>query len=311
VEPILKTTHSATGAEDWTIVFEARHRRECHEQALVLDALGIPHLIAAGPRNAALLLVPAEHASRAREQLRLYKSENRRRPPKPELTLHGYGLPGVIAYVLVLVTAFLVQARVAYGVDWLETGALDGAAVRAGDWWQVFTALMLHADAGHLVANLFFGGLFGAVAGQYLGSGVAWATILLAAGAGNALDVVLLPASHRAIGASTAVFAALGLIAALMWRAEAGGSSTWARRYAPLIGASVLLAYIGTGDTQTDAVAHLTGFIAGLFAGAAFDLQRPRWLMSPLVQLVAGVGTLALLAACWWLALTNGTTGLA
>ncbi len=298
-------------ANDWTIVFEARHRGECHEQALVLDALGIPRLIAGGPQDAAILLVPTEYAARAREQLRLYKSENRRRPPKPELTLHGHGLPGVVAYVLILVAAFLVQARVAYGVDWQGMGALDGAAVRAGDWWQVFTALTLHTDAGHLAANLFFGALFGAVAGQYLGSGVAWATIVLAAGAGNALDVFLLPPSHRAIGASTAVFAALGLIAALMWRTEARGGSTWARRYAPLIGASVLLAYIGTGDTQTDAVAHLTGFIAGLFAGAAFDLQRPRWLMSPLVQLGAGIGTLAMLAACWWLALTNWTTGLA
>ena len=297
--------------EDWTIVFEARRRGECHEQALVLDALGIPHLIAGGPGNAALLLVPAEHAVRAREQLRLYSAENRRRPAKPELTLHGYGLPGVVGYVLVLVAAFLVQARVAFGVDWLEAGALDGAAVRAGDWWRVVTALTLHADSGHLVANLFFGAFFGAFAGQYLGSGVAWATILLAAGAGNALDLFLLPTSHRAIGASTAVFAALGLIAALMWRAEARSASSWARRYAPLIGAAVLLTYIGTGDAQTDAVAHLTGFIAGLFTGAVYDLRRPRWLALPVIQLGAGVGTLATLAACWWLAVSTWRAGLA
>lgn len=292
-------------AEGWTIVFEARRRGECQEQALVLDALGIPQLIADGPRNSALLLVPAEHAGRARDQLRLYAVENRRRPPKPELSLHGYGLPGVVGYMLVLVSAFLVQARVAFGVNWLEAGALDGAAVRDGDWWRVVTALTLHADTGHLVANLFFGAFFGAFAGQYLGSGVAWATILLAAGAGNALDLFLLPTSHRSIGASTAVFAALGLIAALMWRAEARSASSWARRYAPLVGAAVLLAYIGTGDAQTDAVAHLTGFIAGLFAGAAYDLRRPRWLGSHGAQLGAGVGTLATLAACWWLAVNR------
>ena len=224
-------------AHGWTIVFESRRRWECHEQALVLDALGIPHLIADGPRNAALLLVPAEQAGRARDELRLYAAENRRRPPKPGLTLHGYGLPGVAGYVLVLVAAFLVQGRVAFGVDWLEAGGLDGAAVRNGEWWRVITALTLHGDAGHLVANLFFGAFFGAFAGQFLGSGVAWATILLAAGAGNGLDLFLLPTTHRAIGASTAVFAALGLIAALMWRAEARRTPSWARRYAPLIGA--------------------------------------------------------------------------
>ncbi len=298
-------------AEDWTIVSESRRRWECHEQALVLQALGIPHLIADGPLNAALLLVPAEHAEQAREQLRLYVAENRRRPAASLLLPDRNGWPGVAAYVLVLVVAFLVQARVAFGVDWLQAGALDGGAVRDGEWWRVVTALTLHGDVGHLIANLFFGAVFGGCAGRYLGSGVAWAMILLAAGAGNALDLALLPPDHRAIGASTAVFTALGVVAALMWRAESHSASGWARRYAPLIGAAVLLAYIGTGDAQTDAVAHLTGFIAGLFAGAAFDLRRPRWMQSPRVQVSAGVGALLLLAACWWLAVSSWSAGLA
>lgn len=297
--------------DDWTTVFESRRAAECREHSLVLDARGIPHLVAHGPQNSMLLLVPAEHAAWARKELRLYAVENRRRPQSAELALHGNGRPGVVAYVLLLVAAFLVQGRVAFGVDWLKAGALDGVAVRNGEWWRVVTALTLHGDAGHLVANLFFGAVFGALAGQYLGSGVAWATILLAAGAGNALDLALLPPSHRAIGASTAVFTALGLIAALMWRAESHSASGWARRYAPLIGAAVLLAYIGTGDAQTDAVAHLTGFIAGLFAGAAYDLRRPRWLSAPGVQVAAGLGSLALVAACWWLAVSSWRSGLA
>ncbi len=296
---------------DWTIIYESRRRWACQEQALVLNALGIPHMIADGPRNAALLLVPAEHADTAREQLRLYAIENRRRIPSAALKLHGLGLPGVAGYAIVLVGAFLVQGRVAFGVDWLGAGSLDGAAVRNGEWWRVLTALTLHADGGHLIANLLFGALFGAFAGQFLGSGVAWAAILVAAGAGNALDLFLLPPSHRAIGASTAVFTALGLIAALMWRAEARSMSSWARRFAPLIGAVVLLAYIGTGDAQTDAVAHLTGFIAGLFMGAAFDVGRPRWLQSTGVQAAAGLGTVVLLAACWWLAVGAWRAGLA
>ena len=297
--------------DDWTIVLETGWRRECDEQALVLDALGIPHLIADGPGNASLLMVPAVHAARARQELALYAAENRGRPQRPALTLHGYGFPGVTGYILVLLTAFLVQERVAFGVDWLGAGSLQGAAFRGGEWWRVFTALTLHGDAGHLAANLFFGAFFGAFAGQFLGSGVAWATILLAAGAGNALDLYLLPVSHRAIGASTAVFAALGLIAALMWRGHSRHTTTWARRYAPLIGASVLLAYIGTGDAQTDAVAHLTGFVMGIFAGAAYDLRRPRWLQSRRVQAAAGCGALALLAACWWLAVRAWQVGLA
>jgi len=255
--------------------------------------------------------VPAEHARRAREQLRLYLAENRRRPVGSPLAPEHSGWTGVAGYVFVLIAVFLAQGRVAYGVDWLSAGVLDGIAVRDGEWWRVFTALTLHGDIGHLIANLFFGAVFGGCVGRYLGSGVAWAIILLAAGAGNALDLALLPSSHRAIGASTAVFTALGVVAALLWRAESGRASTWARRYAPLIGAAVLLAYIGTGDAGTDAVAHLTGFIAGLFAGAVFDMRRPRWLQVPGVQLFAGAGAMLLLAACWWLAVSAWRASLA
>jgi rhomboid protease GluP len=298
-------------AADWSIVCESRHRWECQELALVLQALDIPHLIADGANHATLLLVPAEHARRAREQLRLYVAENRRRPLGSSLAPERNGWPGVAGYVLVLVVVFLVQGRVAYGVDWLSAGALDGAAVRDGEWWRVFTALTLHGDVAHLIANLFFGAVFGGCVGRYLGSGVAWVVILLAAGAGNALDLALLPSSHRAIGASTAVFTALGVVATLLWRAESSRASTWARRYAPLIGAAVLLAYIGTGDAGTDAVAHLTGFVAGLFAGAFFDLRRPRWLQWPGVQLAAGAGAFLLVAACWWLAVSSWSAGLA
>jgi membrane associated rhomboid family serine protease len=299
------------GHEDWTIVHAASGRRACEDQALVLEALAVPYLIADGPRGAALLMVPAAHAARARRELALYAAENRRRPALAALAPEGHGLPGVVAYAVVLLGVFLFQARVAWGIDWIAAGGLDGAAVRAGEWWRLFTALTLHGDAGHLVANLAFGAFFGVFAGQYLGSGVAWLVVLVAAGAGNGLDLLLLPVTHRAIGASTAVFAALGLIAALMWRSEARRTSGWARRYAPLIGASVLLAYIGTGDARTDAVAHLTGFVMGIFAGAAFELRQPHWLRRPGLQAGAGTAALALLAACWWLALGAWRAGLA
>ncbi len=307
--------------DEWTIVFEARQRHLCHEQALVLDALDIPNLIADGPYHGALLLVPGAFAERAREQLRLYAAENRRRasagaaddgtggrlvPYTVEGSLPNQGLAGAAGYLAVLVLVFIFQGRAAFGVDWLTAGGLSGVAVRDGEWWRVVTALTLHGDLGHLVANLFFGALFGALVSQYLGAGVGWATILVTAAVGNGLDLALLPASHRAIGASTAVFAALGVAGALMWRAETRlhlrAPTRWARRFAPLIVAVMLLAYLGTGDARTDAVAHLTGFTAGLFAGALFEALRPSWLASRRAQGLAATGTLLAVGGCWWMA---------
>jgi len=295
------------------VVYETRRRGRCHELALVLASLNIPHFIADGPRNAALLLVPPDYAEEAGRQIRGYAAEEQVPPaaPPPPVVLHGQGISGVLAYMAVLVLVFLLQQDWAFGINWVEAGRLDGARVRDGAWWRVVTPLTLHGDWGHLAANLVFGAFFGIFAGQYFGSGVAWAVILLAAAAGNWLDVLLLPPSHSAIGASTAVFAALGLIGAFIGLTAARSGFGWARRSAPVVGAVVLLAYIGTGDAQTDAVAHLTGFLAGLAAGAVLAVTQPRWLGLRAVQAGAGLAALALLAACWWLAVASGQPGLA
>src|SRR5690606_31643313 len=147
------------------------------------------------------------------------------------------------------------------------------AAVRGGEWWRVFTALTLHSGAGHLLGNIGFGVLFGGLAARLVGSGIAWLTVVLAAAAGNALNVLALAPAHRAVGASTAVFAALGLLAGFVWRGKlmAGliAQDRWAFRLAPLVGGIALLAYTGTGDEGTDVGAHLAGFLCGLAGGVA------------------------------------------
>src|SRR5690606_22321097 len=118
------------------------------------------------------------------------------------------------------------------------------------------------------------------------------------------LDVLLLPASHRALGASTAVFAALGLVGAYVWAASRRGflprPSGWARRSAPVVAALVLLAYIGTGDENTDVVAHLTGFMAGFASGLLLGLRLPEALRGARMQALLGAGAVGLLTACWW-----------
>jgi membrane associated rhomboid family serine protease len=64
------------------------------------------------------------------------------------------------------------------------------------------------------------------------------------------------------IGASTAVFGALGIAAALAWQR---GTSTGPglRRWVPLAGGVMLLALLGVGGERTDIGAHMAGFIVG------------------------------------------------
>lgn len=287
--------------QETAVVFDSADPRAASDRALVLTSLDIPcELLHVDARS--VLVVPAELAERARFELWQYDQENRprRRRSRPVMQVHQFhnGLTGVFGYVLVLILAGWLAGRSAFGFDWFERGRVDGELVRAGEWWRVLTALTLHGGVGHLLGNLGFGALFGGLAGRLMGSGVAWLAILAAGGAGNALNTLLLESAHRSVGASTAVFAALGLLAGFVWRARLMAQERWAYRLGPVIGGIALLAYTGTGDAQTDIGAHLAGFVCGFAAGIALTFTATRRGGARL-QAICGAAAAALILAAW------------
>ena len=184
---------------------------------------------------------------------------------------------------------------------WLGAGRLDAGRVAAGEWWRAVTALTLHTDISHLASNIVFGSFFGLYVGRYLGAGVGWAAILVGGTIGNAVNAWIQPASHLAIGASTSVFAALGLLAAFTWRRGFLRDTPWKVRIAPVTAAVCLLAFTGTGagtgDDNVDIMAHLTGFLAGFGLGiwlALSQLPRGEKAQQTIAMLAAG-----LIVAAW------------
>ena len=217
-----------------------------------------------------LLVAGAEAAERARLELTSYERENapRQRPSLPARPLSA-GFDAALAYCAVLLFFFVASRRHAFGVDWLEIGAAAAGRILQGEWWRTVTALGLHADLDHLLGNLFFGTLFGLLVAQLLGWGLGWLAIIVAGTLGNFIDALLHPAGHSAIGASTALFGALGILAAHAWQARV---LTWrggVRRWAPLAGGTMLLVLLGTSGERTDVTAHVAGFAAGWLIGLA------------------------------------------
>ena len=166
-----------------------------------------------------MLLVQASDASTAAAQLRRYDFENppRRRPAEPDPPHRGAWL-GSAGYAAVMLLVAYLAGVGAFNGNWLDAGALLSVPVRHGEIYRAVTALTLHLDVGHLLANLGFGTVFGLLAGQILGPGVAWASILAAAAAANLLNAFIQPEMHASVGASTAVFATLGMLAGFEWR---------------------------------------------------------------------------------------------
>jgi rhomboid protease GluP len=133
----------------------------------------------------------------------------------------------------------------------------------------------------------------------------AWVT--LAAGVlGNALTALAHRSGFISVGASTAVFGALGALAGAQIASHsapgAGSQRGRARAWVSLAASAALLGLLGTGQ-RADLLAHLFGMLCGLGLGlfAALALRAPprRSALQPLLA----AATVPALAACWWLAL--------
>ena len=116
----------------------------------------------------------------------------------------------------------------------------------------------------------------------------------------NALNAAVQSPEHRSIGASTAVFAALGLLTAYTWRRGFLRETPWRGRIAPIVAGIGLLAFTGTAGENTDLTAHLFGFVAGFGGGLALarwaDID---WLRSRRRQAVCAAVAIASVVAAW------------
>lgn len=278
----------------WAEVYRGPQFGPCAEQALVLAALGIDYILLSEQESYALL-VQAGVAQQAARELHHYEQENLGWPP-PEEVLPAEvpgSLQSLVGYAGLLWAVFYLERTRTFGLDWWWAGRGHAELMLEGQWWRALTALTLHADEAHLLGNLLFGAFFAFLLGRQLGAGAAWFAILLAGIAGNLLNAQLQPTDHFFVGASTAVFGAIGLLSALQLRAR---PSRW-RQWAPLIIGALLLGLLGTAGEHTDVLAHVTGMAAGLGLGLVW-----RWLPAPLppaVQGALGGGVLVALVWAW------------
>lgn len=282
-------------------IFFSYKMRECEQHILTLSAVGI-HTWTKVRDGGFAVLVTEDSLALAQRHLREVAEENlaaQRQASTPATNAPPAAWLGSVLYAAVLMAVAYVAGIGAFGVDWFELGAIDGALPSTRQWWRVFTALTLHTDVSHLVGNLVFGAAFGYFVSLALGGGVGWAGIVIGAALGNMLDAAVMPASHASIGASTAVFAALGLLSAHAWKREAATGLRRVKQWAPLAAGVMLLAMTGMGGENTDIVAHVTGFLCGCIFGAVLGRLNPERFKQRSVQWVAAALALAAVGGAW------------
>lgn len=271
----------------------------------MLGAVGIAGAIVLRDEQFTLEVGPVD-APRALSHLSEYEAENRPpEPPPPAPPLHPNAWVGCAGYALCLLGVAYAISNGLVRLDAFHTGELDAARVQSGQWWRAWTALTLHLSGPHLAANLGAGIWFGYLAGRQLGVGVAWFLIVLGGGIANLLEGLFGPPWHQSVGASTAVFTALGLMSAYTWRDRLRLSQTWVQRWGPLVAGIILLGWLGTGGKETDVMAHVLGFGIGVLLGATAAISAVSRYLHNVRQWPAGLATLAIMAAAWALSLAS------
>ena len=283
----------ASGRE---ILLSARSRAQAEAWSLVLAAEGIAHGLVVSEGQFQVAVDTADGA-RAEALLERWARENEPSPAPPPASDPDLKTNAGIWIALALAGFFVVTGPWSEASEYFRRGSADARRILNGELWRTVTALSLHSDPAHVLGNAFSCGIFGTLLLRRWGVGVgAW--LLLGSGAlGNLLTALWHGSQHRSVGASTALFGAIGALAATELVRRRRLQLGWNQAWLPIAGGIALLAMLGTGR-GSDFTAH----VLGLFAGVALGLVAARVLAKPpphAAQAALALGALGTLAVAW------------
>jgi hypothetical protein len=199
-----------------TAIRATRRASEANEWALVLTALRIPHRVEMDG-DEWIVLVPDAAVRRGRAALRAHDEEGQRAPDQAAAEAASGRTAWItgLAAGAVLFGFFFVTGPPAATSSWAARGAAMSRSMLNGEPWRAVTALTLHVDLLHVLGNAIATALLLPPIVRRLGAGIGLALVLLAGAAANLLGAWVQGPQHVAVGASTATFGALGILAAL------------------------------------------------------------------------------------------------
>ncbi|HYA27221.1 MAG TPA: rhomboid family intramembrane serine protease [Acidobacteriota bacterium] len=270
------------------------------EWELVLLAQGLSPSLRRSP-DGVVLSVPQEEVDRALASLSAYERENPGKPAARVESMDSANLVAGVAVGLMLLIFFPITVQWLPALSWFARGGADAERILHGELWRSVTALTLHADVAHALSNAIAAALFLSAVSSMVGAGLGGALVLLAGAGGNLANALLHGSPHIAVGASTAVFGAVGLLAGLgMTRRRRSALSRW-RAWLPVAAALALLGMLGSGGQRVDIWAHLFGLLVGAVLGILVAVVAPRPPGS-CIQWACGAAAFAAIIYCWTVA---------
>lgn len=280
-----------------------KDRRKAERWALVLNSKGIANIYEAMPSGEGFVLrVAPEDFTTAQNEINLYELENIPKAPEPEIELYRVNL-----FLFFIVFGLLGAAHYFFTVTdsslgWYDAGRSSAELIFKGEWYRAFTALTLHSDISHVASNIVFGSIVVWGVCKLVGTGAGWFLVLMAGASGNLLNALFYhTGQHNSIGASTAVFGAVGLLSGIQFFKKFRQKKM--KRWIPFAAGLALLGSLGAGK-ETDVLAHLFGFAAGVIIGLPAGLLFLKTgILKKYLQYMLSILTAFIVFACWFFAI--------
>lgn len=270
--------------------------------SLVLASQGIEHVIEhPTDEHGWRVTLDARTYERGVESWNKYRAENRRRGWQQPLPFTGmlFDWRSAVWFAVLAAIFVLEQTRLPSLHD---AGLMDNAAVRKGEWWRLFTAVTLHGDVTHLLANVTTGVLLLGLAMGSVGPGVALLASYLSGVGGNIAGLLFQGLDHRSLGASGMVMGALGLLTGQSLGLVRSGEGARQVIVRAMMGGFLLLVLVGF-DPHTDVLGHVGGFISGVALGGLVGLWGTEKAHSSALNRGAELVCGGLVVLTWWLAM--------
>ena len=147
-------------------------------------------------------------------------------------------------------------------------GALNAPAIaESGQWWRLFTVMVLHAGIIHFLFNSYALYAFGPLLETALG-GPRFLALYVGCGFAGAAASFAINHTELGVGASGAIFGLLGALVAFFFRRRQAGGAVPLQN---LLLVLLLNLFIASRNPQIDNLAHIGGFLAGLTAMLLLD----------------------------------------
>lgn len=203
------------------------------------------------------------------------------------------GAPATKMFLGIAVVLFLLTGMGAGGRGIYDLFAQSNQAVAAGEWWRLFTPILLHAGLMHIVFNMYALWILGPQIERGVGSLPFAVAYLASAGAGGAFFFHLGDPLIPAVGASGAIFGLFGIW--FNWavrRRHTQHGRYLLQQILVLLLINAAIPFLIPGIAWE---AHLGGLVAGFVIGEAWSRVKGADVVKARTLIALAVGVLAVL----------------